>query len=96
MASNHPDRGRPASDGGEPRAGLQLRTGDCDRPARTGARAEGRDSYTYYAELLIDGHSLSVPQPRAALDDLRPDLRTDPADQHGCDDMVARRDDTWT
>jgi hypothetical protein len=98
VASNYPDRGRPASDGGDSRARLPFRTGDADHPACTGARAELRDSYAYYAELLVavDGHGLSIPQPRAALDDLRRDLETDCAGQQSCDDMVARFDDTWT
>jgi hypothetical protein len=77
VASNYPDEGRSASDSG----GYQARhaLGDADHPTR----AELGDSYTYYAELLVavDGQSLSLPQPRATLDDPGPDPSFD---------------DTWT
>jgi len=94
VASNYPDERRSASGTGDSLARLPLRTDGADHPAH----AEQQDSYTYYAELLIavDGHSLSLPQPRATVDDLGPDLRTDRAVRPSWDDMVARFDDTWT
>jgi hypothetical protein len=79
VTSNYPDEGRSASDGGGYQARHAFRTSDPDHPTR----AELRDDYTYYAELLVavDGQSLSLPQPRATLDDPGPDLSFD---------------DTWT
>jgi hypothetical protein len=79
VASNYPDEGRSASDSGGYQARHAFGTGDADHPTR----AELRDSYTYYAELLVavDGQSLSLPQPRAIQDDAGPDPRFD---------------DTWT
>jgi hypothetical protein len=79
VSSNYPGEGRSANDSGGYQARHALRTGGASRPAP----AELRVSYTYYAELLVavDGQSLSLPQPRAALDDPGPGLRFD---------------DTWT
>jgi hypothetical protein len=69
VTSNYPDEGRSASDSGGYQARHALAGGD--HPTR----AELPDSYTYYAELLVavDGQSLSLPQPRATLDDPTPD-----------------------
>ena len=94
VTSNYPDEGRSASDSGGYQARHAFRAGDADHPTR----AELGDSYTYYAELLVavDGQSLSLPQPRAAVDDPEPDLRTDRTTRPSWDDMVARFDDTWT
>ncbi len=70
MASNYPDEGRPANEGGDYSAELPFRTGSNGRPAHTEARAELRDRETYYAELRFAVHcqSRSIPVPRAALD----------------------------
>lgn len=94
MASNDPEEGRAASNGGHPCAALSFRSGGADHPAHTKARPDLSDSYIYYAELLlaVDGHSLSVPRPRASLDDLRPDF----AGSQSREATVVRFDDTWT
>ena len=97
MASNYPDEGPPANEGGDYSADLPFRTGGMSRPAHTEARAELRDRETYYAELRFAVHcqSRSIPAPRAALDD-------EGSSGHGCtegeswDEMIARFDDTWT
>ena len=70
MASNYPDEGLPANEGGDYSADLPFRTGGTSRPAHTEARAELRDRETYYAELRFAVHcqSRSIPAPRAALD----------------------------
>jgi hypothetical protein len=77
VASHNPDEARPAGDGGNRDARLSSASIGTDHPAHNGTRAKLQDSYLYYAELLIavDGHSLSVPQPRAAPDDQDPDPR---------------------
>ncbi len=71
MASNFPDEGLPANEGGDYRADLPFRMGGNGHPAHTEARAELRDRETYYAELRFAVHcqSRSIPAPRAALDD---------------------------
>jgi hypothetical protein len=71
VASNFPDEGLPANEGGDYRADLPSRPGGTGRPAHTEARAELRDRETYYAELRFAVHcqSRSIPAPRAALDD---------------------------
>ena len=70
MASNYPDEGLPANEGGDFRADLPFRSGGTGHPAHTEARAELRDRETYYAELRFAVHcqSRSIPAPRAALD----------------------------
>jgi hypothetical protein len=70
VASNYPDEGLPADEGGDYPAELPSRTGGHGRPAHTEARAELRDRETYYAELRFAVHcqSRSIPAPRAALD----------------------------
>ena len=70
MASNFPDEGLPANEGGDYRADLPFRTGGNSHPAHTEARAELRDRETYYAELRFAVHcqSRSIPVPRAVLD----------------------------
>jgi len=70
VASNYPDEGLPANEGGDYPAELPFRTGGNGRPAHTEARAELRDRETYYAELRFAVHcqSRSIPAPRAALD----------------------------
>ena len=70
MASNYPDEGLPADEGGDYSADLPFRTGGNGRPPHTEARAELRDRETYYAELRFAVHcqSRSIPAPRAALD----------------------------
>ena len=77
MASNYPDEGRSASDGGDELARLPFRAGGTGQPAYE-ARAEVRDRETYYAELRFAVHcqSRSIPAPRAALDDLESDTWT--------------------
>jgi hypothetical protein len=84
VASNYPDEGRSASDSNGYQARHAFRPGDSSHPTRT----EPRDSYTYYAELLVavDGHGLSLPPPRASLDDPGPAAL----------DMTVGFDDTWT
>jgi len=70
VASNYPDEGLPANEGGDYPADLPFRTGGSGRPAHTEARAELRDRETYYAELRFAVHcqSRSIPAPRVALD----------------------------
>jgi hypothetical protein len=70
VASNYPDEGLPANEGGDYSADLPFRTGSNGRSAHTEARAELRDRETYYAELRFAVHcqSRSIPAPRAALD----------------------------
>ncbi len=70
MASNFPDEGLPANEGGDYGADLPFRPGGNGHPAHTEARAELRDRETYYAELRFAVHcqSRSIPVPRAALD----------------------------
>jgi len=70
VASNFPDEGLPANEGGDYRADLPFRTGGNSHPAHAEARAELRDRETYYAELRFAVHcqSRSLPVPRAALD----------------------------
>jgi len=69
VASNYPDEGLPANEGGDYPADLPSRTGGTGRPAYTEARAELRDRETYYAELRFAVHcqSRSIPAPRVAL-----------------------------
>src|SRR3954447_4490002 len=71
VASNYPDEGLPANEGGDYSAALPFRSGGNSRPAHTEARAELRDRETYYAELRFAVHcqSRSIPVPRAAPDD---------------------------
>ncbi len=77
MASNYPDEGQSADDGGDDRARLPFRAGGPDHPAHTEARAEVRDRETYYTELRLAVHCQSrsdsahpsIPAPRAAQDD---------------------------
>ena len=103
MASNYPAEGRPASEGGDEAARLPFRGGDPGQPACTEARAEVRDRETYYAELRFAVHcqSRSIPAPRAALDDLGSDTRSQRGaagrtDGESWDEMIARFGDTWT
>ena len=110
MASNYPEEGRSASDGGEEHAKLPFRAGGPDHPAYTEARAELRDRETYYTELRFAVHceSRSIPLPRAAQDDLGADTWTrnveglaagnglSSSDAAIWDEMVARFGDTWT
>ena len=102
MASNFPDEGRSASDGGDEPAQLPSRAGGADQPAYTEARAELRDRETYYAELRFAVHcqSRSIPAPRTAPDDLGSDAwthgETSRTDDESWDEMVARFGDTWT
>jgi hypothetical protein len=69
VASNCPDEGLSANEGGDYPADLPSRTGGTGRPASTEARAELRDRETYYAELRFAVHcqSRSLPAPRVAL-----------------------------
>ena len=70
VASNYPDEGLPADEGGDYPADLPFRAGGSGRQAHTEARAELRDRETYYAELRFAVHcqSRSIPAPRVALD----------------------------
>lgn len=70
VASNCPDEGLSANEGGDYSPDLPSRTGGTGRPAYTEARAELRDRETYYAELRFAVHcqSRSIPAPRVALD----------------------------
>jgi hypothetical protein len=70
VASNYPDEGLPANEGGDYPADLPFRAAGSGRPAPTEARAELRDRETYYAELRFAVHcqSRSIPAPRVALD----------------------------
>jgi hypothetical protein len=112
VASNYPDDGRSANEGGDHRADLPFRAGGTGYPAHTEARAELRDRETYYAELRFAVHcqSRSIPAPRAALDDEGPRAHGASAtsvqessapsrsgtEGESWDDMIARFDDTWT
>jgi hypothetical protein len=71
VASNYPEEGCSASDGGDSRAKLPFRANGPDHPVYAEARAELRDRETYYTELRFAVHcqSRSIPAPRAALDD---------------------------
>ena len=92
MASNYPDEGLPANEGGDYPAELPFRTGGNGRPAHTEARAELRDRETYYAELRFAVHcqSRSIPVPRAALDDEEYSGRTHGASAKSAQDGSAR------
>jgi hypothetical protein len=70
VASNFPDEGLSANEGGDHHADLPSRPGGTGRPAHTEARAEVRDRETYFAELRFAVHcqSRSIPAPRPALD----------------------------
>lgn len=85
MASNYPDEGLPANEGGDYSADLPFRTGGTSRPAHTEARAELRDRETYYAELRFAVHcqSRSIPAPRAALDNEDASVWSDSASTKG-------------
>jgi len=88
VASNDPDDGRAAGDGGDSPARLPFRQA-AGHPARPEARAEVRDRETYYAQLRFAVHcqSRSIPVPRVPLDDTAPGT---------WDDAAARFGDTWT
>jgi hypothetical protein len=77
VASHYPDEARSAADGGHRDARLSSASADPDHAGYDRTRAKLQDSYIYYAELLVavDGHSLPVPQPRAARDDQDQDPR---------------------
>jgi len=112
VASNYPDDGLPANEGGDHRADPPFRPGGASHQAHTEARAELRDRETYYAELRFAVHcqSRSIPAPRSAADDEGPRARrvSAPGAQESSspsrsgiegeswDDMIARFDDTWT
>jgi hypothetical protein len=85
MASDFPDEGLPANEGGDYRADLPFRTGGNGHPAHAEARAELRDRETYYAELRFAVHceSRSIPAPRAALDDEESSIWTHGASENG-------------
>jgi hypothetical protein len=88
VASNFPDEGLPANEGGDYRADLPSRPGGTGRPAHTEARAELRDRETYYAELRFAVHceSRSIPAPRAARDDAESTW------SHGASEKSAQQD----
>ena len=92
VASNYPDEGLPANEGGDYPADLPFRTGGSGRPAHTEARAELRDRETYYAELRFAVHcqSRSIPAPRAALDDEESSGRMHGASAKSAQDGSAR------
>ncbi len=71
MAGHYPDEARSAGDGGHRDARPSSASAGPDHSGHDGTCAKLQDSYVYYAELLVavDGHSLLVPQPRAAPDD---------------------------
>jgi hypothetical protein len=100
VASNYPEEGRSANEGGDEPAKLPFRSCGSDHPAYTEARAEVRDRETYYAELRFAVHcqSRSIPVPRTAPDDLEPGTRTrgGSTDDEIWAEMVARFGDTWT
>jgi hypothetical protein len=100
VASNYPEEGRSANEGGDEPAKLPFRSGGSDHPAYTEARAEVRDRETYYAELRFAVHcqSRSIPAPRTAPDDLEPGTwtRGGSTDDEIWAEMVARFGDTWT
>jgi len=108
VASNFPDEGLPANEGGDHRADLPSRPGGLGHPAHTEARAELRDRETYYAELRFAVHcqSRSIPAPRAALDDQGAGTWTHSASEEksaqpdtegeSWEDMITRFGDTWT
>ncbi len=91
MASNFPDQGQPANEGGDDRADLPFRMGGNGHPAHTEARAELRDRETYYAELRFAVHcqSRSIPAPRAALDDEDASVWTDGASEKSAQENSA-------
>ncbi|MDQ2816113.1 MAG: hypothetical protein M3Z75_30785 [Actinomycetota bacterium] len=87
MASEYPEEGRSASDGGDEPGRLPFRPDDPGHPAQTEARAELRDRETYYIELRFAVHCQSrslSPDPSAPG---IPAPRTSPDDQES---------DTWT
>jgi hypothetical protein len=92
VASNYPDEGLPANEGGDYSADLPFRTGGNSRPAHTEARAELRDRETYYAELRFAVHcqSRSIPAPRAALDNEDASTWSDSASTKGAQGNSAR------
>ena len=103
MASNYPDEGQSASEGGDEDVRLPFGGAGPGQSAGTEARAEVRDRETYYAELRFAVHcqSRSIPAPRAAFDDLGSGTRaqrgaTGRADGESWDEMIARFGDTWT
>ena len=100
MASNYPDEGQPASEGGDEAVRLPFRGGGPGQPTYAEARAEVRDRETYYAELRFAAHcqSRSIPAPRTAPDDLEPGTwtRGGSTDDEIWAEMVARFGDTWT
>jgi hypothetical protein len=87
VASNYPDEGLPANEGGDFSADLPSRMGGTGHQAHTEARAELRDRETYYAELRFAVHcqSRSIPAPRAALDNERSEAWT-----HGASEKSAQ------
>jgi hypothetical protein len=92
VASNYPDEGLPANDGGDYPPELPFRTGGNGRPAHTEARAELRDRETYYAELRFAVHcqSRSIPAPRVALDNEDASTWSDSASTKGAQGNSAR------
>jgi hypothetical protein len=103
VASNYPDEGQPACEGGDEAVRLPFRGGGPGQPTYAEARAEVRDRETYYAELRFAVHcqSRSIPAPRAALDDLGSDTwiqrgAAGRTDGESWDEMIARFGDTWT
>lgn len=92
VASNYPDEGLPANEGGDHPADLPFRAGGSGRPAYTEARAELRDRETYYAELRFAVHcqSRSIPAPRVALDNEDASTWSDSASAKGAQGNSAR------
>jgi len=90
VASNYPEEGRSASEGGdEPIRPVRLpfRSGGSGHPAQAEARAELRDRETYYTELRFAVHCQSQSHPSASSAPWIPAPRTSLDDQGS---------DTWT
>ncbi len=107
MASNYPEEGRSASEGGDEPGSLPFRAGGSDQPAQTEARAELRDRETYYTELRFAVHCQSrshpsdppaplIPAPRTSLDDRGPDTWTGTGHEAGQADAARRtEEESW-
>ncbi len=102
VASNYPDEGQVADDGGNDPASLPFRAGGADHPAHIEARAEVRDRETYYTELRLAVHCQSrsdsahpaIPAPRAALDS-GSDTWTPGADGTSADGTSSTEGESW-
>ena len=107
MASNYPEEGRSASEGGDEPVRLPFRSGGSGHPAQTEARAELRDRETYYTELRFAVHCQSrshpsvgsapgIPVPRTSLDDRGSDTWTGTGHEAGqADPARLTEEESW-